>query len=70
MDRKEDLLWYLANRKSLSDRHAGAWLVVLGKTVTQVFHTEKEAVEFAVRRYGIDVASVFQAVAKDPFIFA
>ena len=69
VNREQDLSWYQSNRKQLAERYAGAWLVVLGQTVMETFSTEEEAINFAIRRYGINQASIFQAVAKDPFIF-
>lgn len=70
MNREKDLQWYLSNRKALAEEYRGAWLIVLGQTVIETFPREEEAVDFSVRRYGINVASIFQATAQDPFVFA
>lgn len=70
MSREQDLLWYVFNREALAERYHGEWLVILGMTVMVSFRNEKDAVEFAVRRYGINQASIFQAVPEDPFMFA
>lgn len=69
MSREQDLHWYLSNRKTLAEKYQGQWLVVLGLTIMRAFPSEKEAVEFSVKRYGINQASVFQATEKDPTTF-
>jgi hypothetical protein len=70
MDRKRDLRWYQANRKALANAHQGRWLVIFGQKVVKTFDHEEEAVEFSVTEFGINKASIFQAVFQDRFMFA
>jgi hypothetical protein len=70
MSREKDLEWFLENRKHLAERYQCAWLVVFGKKVVATFLLEEEAIQYSVSEYGINRASVFRAVAEDPFVFA
>jgi hypothetical protein len=69
MDRKVDLLWFEKNRARLSNEHPGRWLVVYGGELKKVLPTEESAIEFSVTEFGIEKASVFQAIPTDPFIY-
>lgn len=69
MSRDADLKWFLDNRKELAQKYSDLWLVVHRGALEKVLKTEEEAIEFAVSTFGIDSASVFQATAKDPFIY-
>lgn len=67
--RESDLKWYQENRKTLAQKYDGQWLAVFNQTVIKSFPTELEAIEFAFGELANDEASVFQAVAKDPYVY-
>lgn len=69
MNREKDLDWFDRNRADLARQFPGRWLVVLNESVVQDFDREEEAVNAAVTRYGVNVASVFQAVNANPVEF-
>ncbi len=69
MSRLSDLQWFQTNRPQLAAKYAGRWVVVHDKVVREDFEREEEAVSFAVEQFGIDVASVFLAAARDPVSF-
>jgi len=69
MMREKDLEWFIANREELARKHQGNWLVVHEGKLAKVLPKEEDALAFAVEQFGIDVASVFHASAKDPFVY-
>lgn len=69
MGREADVPWFEANRKRLARDFPGQWIVVHHGEMVQAFGTDEEAVVFAVSRFGVDSASVFQAVDPDPLLF-
>lgn len=69
MKRDKDLKWFIANRDDLARQHLGSWLVVHDGMLVKLFASEEEALAFAVESFGIDEASVFHAVTKDPFVY-
>jgi len=69
MDREKDLKWFIANREELAHQHPGGWLVVHDGKLIKVLPKEEDALVLAVEQFGIDVASVFHASAKDPFVY-
>lgn len=69
MNRVKDLEWFERNRLDLSKGHPGLWLVIFDGQVRGAYDTEEAAVVASVREFGINEASVFQAVPKDPVHF-
>ena len=69
MSRQSDLQWFESNRAVLAEQYRGRWLVVHDGRIQSVFEQEADAVNFAVEKFGIDVASVFLATARDPVSF-
>jgi hypothetical protein len=69
MAREADLEWFESNRQALAAEFRGRFLVVLGGAVRGSFPTEEEAVVFSVEKFGLEAASVFHAVLKDPIIY-
>jgi len=69
MSRESDLKWFLEHRQELSDKFPGQWLIVDQGDVRKVFKAEEEAIEYSINTFGVNVASVFQAVPRDPFVY-
>lgn len=69
MNRAKDLEWFERNRLELSQKHPGRWLVVFDGQVRGSYDSEEAAVVASVTGFGINEASVFQAVPKDPVQF-
>ena len=65
MDREIDLTWFLENCERLSKEHPGRWLVVYRGTLQKAFSTEEEAVTFSITEFGLEEASIFQAIPSD-----
>ena len=69
MSRTADLKWFESHRKDLTGRYPEQWIVVARESVWKTFHSEEEAVVASVEQFGINEASVFQAVLEDPIHF-
>ncbi len=69
MARENDLRYFEENRRQLATRHSERWLVFFDGKLQRTFDSEEEAVQFAVENFGVDAASVFHAVEKDPFAY-
>lgn len=69
MSRERDLEWFEKNRLDLANKHSGQWLIILEEQIRGSYPNEEEAVVASVTQFGINEASVFQAVAKDPVQF-
>lgn len=67
--READLKWYEANRSELAARYHGQWLVIHNAKVIKTYPTEVEAIEYSLREFEINEASVLQAVVDDPFVY-
>ncbi len=69
MSRARDVQWFEGNRRQLASQYRGRWLGVYQGEFQAAVGSEEEAVQFAVEKFGIDAASVFQAAEEDPFVY-
>jgi len=69
MNRVQDLQWFETHRLELSQKHPGLWIVIFDGMIRGTFDTEEAAVVASINGFGINQASVFQAVPQDPVNF-
>ncbi len=59
----------IAILRKLARQYPTQWIVVHEEKVHRSFSDEQEAVEYAMATFGLDTASVFETVEKQPFTF-
>jgi hypothetical protein len=69
MSRETDLRWFEEHRVELAAQYRGRWIVVLDGRLEGDFPSIEEAVTFAVSEHGVNRASVFQSLLKDPVLY-